>query len=714
MGQFKKKDSDRSIKGFKPISLTPSSEKPKTTTRPQSSKPTVRAPQASKPTKPAAQDTTTKNDTTDNDSKGQYIDYETWVMVKFGADYLQLNQQELFDLYVGEVLGYNKVNKDGKVTYEKPGTDEEGNPTTEHLSDNQAAHTQAGIAAGTAGVSSLFNSYLQDGSIDDKDWAKSASASGNAYGSSFAGTGGSTMLSAGDSAFQDYIDDEEVDWEGVGWDAGGSLVTESANKGGGGAGGGAAAGLAFQGIQDKMRANDTDAQTMLGIVGAGIGGAVAGPGGALVGGMAGSAIGADRDRADEFDLALLKDQTKQAIYFEDGQVKINPILTVLHGYSNVDEVDNIVYHQFTDMEEAKQKWQKQKELQAQAAAEWQDAISNYDTLSVREQYLVDQFMSGQLPTLGEGTLAGTVQNDDGTYGMSSQTDPDRKKHNVADMDELAKITPGNIISQQEQSYISTNPEESYEDQEYTEQLKLNDQQEMANYYADKAAKGETLNSKQQQLIDKQNKLNKIKFDRNGYVNYGGNRYTRAQLYTMMNQPGQRGKIFDQIAAEQSGTAPQYTDDGMLLTTARNPQQQYGDQDGLLLPSQQPTVNPALTTQQSPLAVQQAPGGPKLFTEQEWNQQHGASGVAYSAYLQDYQSKYGGQAVNPALTTQQQPAGNTPQPAGNNPADRGLTGTAIIPQNQGGGGMSNHMGKSTGKLDSWLQDNNYYEDEGSVT
>lgn len=414
------------------------------------------------------------------------------------------------------VLGDMALKRGFNLIFDKDGKAKFVNDKGENMKDNKSVMSDMAVSAGRVGLSEMLKAYANDGQISDKEWKNiggkvAIDAGKNAIGNYTFSDGtklgnttwGNAGLSAGaagaGTALSTYLQDGEIDWEKTGWSAGKSGLLAGMKKGGASAGAMGTAALALEMGEHKLTADDMRLSDAFGAYF----GAVAGPIGGALGAMAGEAI---QGGPDTFHLGVFKDESKPPIWVDkNGKVQVNDMVGVMKGYSNIDEVDGIVYHQFEDPTEARQVYEAQRKMQLELAQDWQDKINNYDNLSLTDQYMVDQFIeTGEIPTFGYGSSI-TGKGKDGKYtttnAKAGEFGWEKTDYNVADMGEMQTLGQINKAKQADYLSYSSNPETSIEDEKRRDEKLQQEQKGMYDYYMKLAKGGTQLSQQQQEFID---------------------------------------------------------------------------------------------------------------------------------------------------------------------------------------------------------------------
>jgi hypothetical protein len=430
-------------------------------------------------------------------------------------------EEFVFDLYMSEVAGAEaRTDSSGnKVYFDSDGT-----------KIDSAAWGKASAAAASAGLSSLWSSYLQGGKIDEKDFivaaGRGAVAGGQEWWSSSGGgsgwqDAGVSGLSAGaGTAIESLAREGEVDWEKALWSGGKAGVKNYVMAGLGQQQGGPAAGifwgLAIQGLEDKLRAHDSSMKNMLGIFGSGL----AGP----IGGFAGQMLGSELDAPENWHSAVYADESKPPVWIDkDGAIHKNPIIGVVDTYSSIPEVSGIVYKGFNDREEYMAALAGQKEGQEKIVRAWEEAISNYANLSIEDQMQIDLFRETGDMTGGRGFgatgFAGWETQGVGSLPYIGAGNVHNAK--AEDKDQYLYMgDAGRIERNQDQSSAAFD----WDSNAYrAKQL-----EKAAQYYSDT---GGELTPEQKKLSEDYQRVEQLDFDEHGYVYTADKdkRYTREEL-----------------------------------------------------------------------------------------------------------------------------------------------------------------------------------------
>ena len=272
--------------------------------------------------------------------------------------------------------------------------------TGDEVERGTAAAARASSAAASAGISSLFNSYLKDGEISDKDFYSAGTSAGMAGAKtyvdtnfdlepgSWGGAGSSAAFAGAGSIAQDLISGDGVDWTDAGFDAGSAGLQSLAS----GTGLGGMAAMAVEIGRSEITGKDITAQKMLGSVGSAVGGPIAG--------MVGSYIGAQFDKPTEHFIAVYKHKDKPAMYWENGQLVMNPIVDVRRVYNNVTDHPGLKEVSFASATQKKARYDEKVAEHRELQAKWNTAIADYDNLDFGTQMQIDRMRDGDaLPAM---------------------------------------------------------------------------------------------------------------------------------------------------------------------------------------------------------------------------------------------------------------------------------------------------------------------------
>lgn len=259
-----------------------------------------------------------------------------------------------------------------------------------------------------------------------------------------------------------------------------------------------------------MSNHDPSAGEMMGTVFGATGTALAGPIGGFIGSMLGGYIGGQAKTPKHFVTVEYENPDKGAIYYENGQLKYNPIKKL---HNNIGFSGQSKEVPFKDAAEYQRAYDKRVKQIKEVGDKWNNALQNYDSQPVDVQYQLDNFvqtgdMGGKTPgqNIGEAIKSGELASTAWAGGLGSLPTLNDKRGQVqrSTFDYLY----GNMAVD----------DPGYGDADASNKARfmgdkaVNDNEKMAQYYLDQQKKGKKLTAKQKELVDYYNYVESQNWD----------------------------------------------------------------------------------------------------------------------------------------------------------------------------------------------------------